>query len=112
MNENNMRGAPFAFWCCVLFFINIQFPVVPMHHLFLWSPLCCIFMIVYFQKGAVIVPVKGRDGNITYVKEEEEEDVFKQVVWFLLLYGIIAITFSASFGLQYIFGLKRLILPS
>lgn len=69
-------------------------------------------MIVYFQKEATIVPVRGVDGSVKYVKQEEEEDSFKQVVWFLLLYGIIAITFSASFGLQYIFGLKRLILPS
>lgn len=106
-----MKGSLLAFCCCIGFFINIQFNVIPMHHLFIWSPLACIFMIVFFQKEPIIHPMTGPDGKRTFVKESGE-DPFQQVLWFLLIYTVIVATFSASFGLHYIFGLRRWILPS
>lgn len=86
---SNMRGVLVSFWCCVLFFINIQFSLIPMHQLFVWTPLASLFYLVYTQK----------------------DESFAQVFWFLFMYAVIVATFSASFGLKYIFDWKRLFLP-
>lgn len=84
-----MRGVVVAFWCCVVFFINTRFVWIPMPQLFVWALLGGTFTLVYNNK----------------------EHGFNEILWFLFLYGIIFITFSASFGLRYIFDLKRFFLP-
>jgi len=83
-----MRGVALAFWCCVVFSLNVQFSLIPMPHLFIWTPLACIFILVGTQK----------------------EDDFSQVFKFLFLYFLISITFSTAFGLHYVFGLRKLLL--
>lgn len=84
-----LSGVHLALWCCLLFLANVQFPVLPMHHLFIWSPIACMFILV----------------------AAHDEQAFGQVARFLFLYAVTAIAFAAFFGLQQVFGLKRLFLP-
>ena len=82
-------GFSLGFWSLVVFLLNHRFVLVPMHLLIIWTPLACIFYLVYASK---------------------EDAAFKEVVTFLLLYTVVCITFSVSFGIQYVFGLKKVFL--
>jgi len=85
----SFNGLSLGFWSLVLVMLNHKFAFVPMHLLFVWTPLACVFYLVYTTK---------------------EDDAFKEVVKFLFLYTMVCITFSISFGVQYVFGLKRIFL--
>jgi len=84
-----MNGLSLGFWSLVVFILNHRFLLVPTHLLIVWTPLACSFNLVYSSK---------------------EDSAFKEVATFLFLYIVICITFSVSFGVQYVFGLKRIFL--
>lgn len=89
MSIKGVGGFHLALWCCLLFLGNVQYNLLPMHHLFIWSPLACLFILVGIHEG---------------------DAAFGQSVRFLFLYSITAVAFVTFFGLQQVFGLKRFFL--
>lgn len=88
--KEGLGGFHLALWCCVLFLANIHFALVPMHYLFIWSPVACVFLLV---------------------GTNQDDSAFGQVMRFMFLYGVTATAFVTFFGIQHIFGLKRLFFP-
>jgi hypothetical protein len=80
-------GFSLGFWSLIVLLINHKFALLPMHDVVIWTPLACIFYLVYSTK---------------------EDQAFGQVIRFLFLYAVVCTTLSLSFGLQYVFGLKRI----